>query len=289
MKCCPSCEISIRGAEWICPECGWKPEIREGFLLLAPNFSETSLGFSSASFQTLALLEDRHFWFRARNQLLCWGLKHYFPEAVSFLEVGCGTGFVLTGLKNAFPGLHLFGCDPFIEGLEIAKDRLPGVTLFRMDARKIPFHEEFDVAGAFDVIEHIEEDEEVLAQLFKATKIGGGILITVPQHPFLWSRSDEYGFHKRRYKKSELVEKVQRAGFRVVMTTSFVTLLLPVMVLSRLRSQKLAQNYDPLTELKIGAFANTIFEQLMTLESYFIKRGLSLPVGGSLLLIARKD
>jgi SAM-dependent methyltransferase len=58
-------------------------------------------------------------------------------------------------------------------------------VLFQMDARKIPFESEFDVIGAFDVLEHIEEDEKALAQIFHAVLPGGGLILTVPQHRFL--------------------------------------------------------------------------------------------------------
>lgn len=56
------------------------------------------------------------------------------------------------------------------EGLEYAGRRVPNVFLFQMDARKIPFEEKFDVVGAFDVLEHIDEDEDVLFQMFRAIK-----------------------------------------------------------------------------------------------------------------------
>ena len=79
-----------------------------------------------------------------------------------------------------------------------------------MDARRIPFEREFDVVGAFDVLEHIVEDEDVLGQMFKATRPGGGLLVTVPQHPFLWSASDEHAMHQRRYSRAELRRKVER-------------------------------------------------------------------------------
>ena len=64
-----------------------------------------------------------------------------------------------------------------------------------MDARRIPFEDEFDVIGAFDVLEHIKEDEQVLVQMHRAVKSGGGIMLTVPQHMFLWSEQDVQAHH----------------------------------------------------------------------------------------------
>ena len=131
------------------------------------------------------------FGFRARNELIQWALGKYFPDAKSFFEVGCGTGFVLEGIRERFPGTRLVGSEIFLDGLAFAKARLPGVEFYQMDARSIPFEGEFDVVGAFDVLEHLVEDNRALAQMFNAARPGGGLLVTVPQQRYLWSASDE--------------------------------------------------------------------------------------------------
>src|SRR6266545_4042215 len=101
-----------------------------------------------------------------------WQCPYCSYEPENFLEIGCGTGFVLSGIRKAFPELILSGSEIFSEGLNLAAERLPGVELFQMDARRIPFQEEFDVIGAFDVLEHVKEDEEVLSQMYQATRKG---------------------------------------------------------------------------------------------------------------------
>ena len=103
-----------------------------------------------------------------------------------------------------------------------------------MDARCILFECEFDVVGTFDVLEHLVEDERALAQMFNAARPGGGLLVTVPQHRFLWSESDRFAMHQRRYSRTELRKKVESAGFQIERITSFNSLLLPLMILSRL-------------------------------------------------------
>ena len=104
--------------------------------------------------------------------------------------------------------MTLSGSDLFCEGLTYAQERTPNATLIQMDARRIPFRDEFDVIGDFDVREHVEEDDVVFGQMFRATKRGGGIMVTVPQHRFLWSAADVFGHHRRRYTGKELVKKV---------------------------------------------------------------------------------
>src|SRR5439155_11421755 len=142
-------------------------------LAYAPELANKSEGFEVDYFRQLAELEPGNFWFRSRNQLIVWALKRYFPQAESLLEIGRGTGFVLSGIKQALPGLSLTGSEVFSAGLTFAAQRLPGVELFQMDARRIPFTEEFDVIGAFDVLEHVKEDSEVLSQMYQATRKRG--------------------------------------------------------------------------------------------------------------------
>ena len=244
-------------------------------------------GFRVEHFDGLADLEARHFWFRNRNLLLIWALGTFFPSAKRLLEIGCGTGFVLHGIREAFPAMELSGSELFTQGLIYARNRLPNVPLYQMDAMSIPFEAEFDVIGAFDVLEHIQDDRAVLRQLHQALKPGGGLMITVPQHPALWSAADERACHKRRYTRSELTQKIVAAGFNVRKMTSFVTLLLPLMWISRYK-QKDMDKSDPYTEFRMSPVLNGLLFGLLGIERWLIGAGCSFPVGGSLLLVAQR-
>lgn len=288
MKLCLACSRSFSAVTWHCPHCGNQPAQREGFPAFAPDLIADA-GFKDAHFGELVNLEALNFWFRARNRLIIWALQRYFPGKENFLEVGCGTGFVLSGLSAACPHLKLAGSEISSAGLAHAAKRVQGAEFFQMDARAIPFVDEFDVIGAFDVLEHIEDDAKVLVQLHRALRSGGGLLITVPQHKFLWSRMDVHACHVRRYAARDLVAKVRTAGFEVVRLTSFVSLLLPLMLASRLRQRHEDESYDPLAELRIGALTNALLEIVMGIERGLIQTGLSFPIGGSLIMIARKN
>ena len=289
MKLCIKCDKTFATVNWQCPHCSHAPAVINGHIAFAPELARESEGFEADYFPRLADQEAGNFWFRARNRLLIWSLKHYFPKAQNLLEIGCGTGFVLSGLKQAFPDLVLSGSEVFSDGLSFAAARLPEVELFQMDARRIPFRDEFDVIGAFDVLEHIKQDEDVLAQMHQATRKGGGILITVPHHRFLWSPVDEFARHMRRYETRELREKVSRAGFSVVRITSFVSLLLPLLIASRFKQKMTGEEVDPSAEYNISRLVNTTLEKILDAERTVIRAGLSLPAGGSLLLVARRN
>jgi len=262
--------------------------MESGHWILASEMAKFRDFFDPYHFSSLAKIEEAHWWFRSRRELVIWALRRYFHLFESFLEIGCGTGFMLSGIQEAFPGLSLAGGDLFKEGLTYASKRLPDASFFKMDARRIPFEEEFDVIGAFDVIEHVDEDEEVLFQIFKAVKRGGGAIVTVPQHPFLWSNQDRYSFHKRRYTREGLVEKVKKVGFQERWSTSFVFLLLPLMFLVRLGRDKKDCEFDVFEEFRIGSSLNQALLRIMSVEISMLRKGLSLPVGGSLLLVAIK-
>jgi SAM-dependent methyltransferase len=287
MKWCVACKARFESDEWTCPSCGHRPAVRNEVFQFAEDPASAQAGFKPEYFARLAAIEPEHFWFRARNALIQWALGKYFPNAQSFFEVGCGTGYVLAGIRENFPQMRLVGSDIFTDGLVFAKERLPGVELYQMDALRIFFECEFDVVGAFDVLEHLVEDESALAQMFNAARPGGGLLVTVPQQRYLWSGSDRFAMHQRRYSRAELREKVRSAGFDIERITSFNSLLLPLMILSRMH-QKRHGDLQPWRELEISPTLNKALGSILTVERLMITNGVSFPAGGSLLLVGRK-
>ena len=259
-----------------------------GCLAFAPELAGGGEGYQDSYFDELARLEAANFWFRARNQLILWALQKHFKDAQNLLEIGCGTGFVLSGIAQTFPQMSLSGSEVSTNGLSHAARRIPQANFFQMDARAIPFEAEFDTIGAFDVIEHINEDEAVMAQMFHALKPGGGLLLTVPQHEFLWSQVDEHAFHVRRYHAGDLRTKLERAGFRVLTMTSFVSLLLPLMFVSRLARRKARQDFDVLAELRLSPVANFVLKTALDFERGLIRTGVRFSFGGSLLVVAQR-
>jgi len=289
MKLCPACDIPFDDPDWRCLHCGWMPDSFGGFPVFAPALAREGEGFRPEYFAELTTLEAGNFWFQSRNALIVHTLRRHVPNLQSFLEIGCGTGFVLSGVAAAFPEASLAGSEIFSAGLPHAAKRVPKAKFMQMDARSIPFKSHFDAVGAFDVLEHIAEDEKVLAQIHRSIKPGGAIVLTVPQHPWLWSRQDEMACHVRRYTAGELRRKVEQAGFTILQESSFVSLLLPIMWLSRRFGRRTqGQTFDPLAELKIGKLANRFLRTVMDIERLTLNCGINFPAGGSRLLIARK-
>lgn len=289
MKICLTCHARHSDPGWHCPQCGSEPPDHAGIPQLGRATNpEGHEGFDDSHFAILAALEADHFWFTSRNDLILWAVRRYFPACRNLLEIGCGTGFVLQALRATLPAITVSGSERSLEGLRFASQRVPGAQLMQMDARHIPFESEFDVIGLFDVLEHIEEDGAVLRELHKALTPGGGVVITVPQHRFLWSDFDSESRHQRRYSRRDLLTKLAAAGFTVLRATSFNALLLPALMLRRRASSPRQARQEPLAELRgIPPAINSFCRGINRLEGMFIQAGVSFPAGGSLLVVAR--
>lgn len=289
MKICLSCKKAIGGNDWKCHACGWHPAEQEGVHLFAEHITGPDEGYDPQWYDELAKLEGGNFWFNARNRLVCWIAKRHLPVSAGYLEIGCGTGFVLQMLRKQFPKWKIQATEVHAEGLTFARARVGADVVFsQIDARAVPFRDEFDVIGAFDVIEHIKEDDKVLDEIHSALKPRGFFLLSVPQHMFLWSRYDEIGCHFRRYSLAELNSKLQNAGFSIVETTSFNSLLLPLMLLSRLGKRDRNKHVDVLDELRLSRALNAMLSGVLWLEFSLIRLGVRWPFGGSRIVLARK-
>jgi len=277
-------------AGWQCTTCRQTVADSVEIPLFAPELADTTSGFDPAAFDALATVEASHFWFIARNELIVGLAQRYFPGARRYLEIGCGNGAVVQVLERARPWDRIVASDLHPRGLAHARARLPqNVEFAQLDARAIPAEAAFDLVGAYDIIEHIDDDEAVLCSMRRAIAPGGGVLIAVPQHPALWSRVDEIGHHQRRYRRGELERKLERCGFAIMFSSSYTSILLPLMVLSRLKTRFLPTGHygDVSREYAIGRGTNHLLTILLRCEVRLTLAGMRWPVGGSRIIAAR--
>jgi SAM-dependent methyltransferase len=274
---------------WRCPVCGHVVTHSDGIPMFAPELADTVSGMDPRGFEALSKVEAEYFWFVARNELIVGLINKFFPGARRFLEVGCGNGNVLRAIARSRPWERLVGSELHPSGLAYARKRLPSeVEFVQMDARDIPATDVFDLTGAFDVIEHIADDEGVLRGMRAATQTGGGAIIAVPQHPWLWSRADDFAHHQRRYRRRELETKLVRNGFEVLFSASFTALLLPLMAASRLAGRDdNGQDDDALREFRLNRHINDLFIAVLRAEVRLTLAGMKWPAGGSRIVVAR--
>ena len=281
-------------AGWACPGCHHQLPVRDGIGLTAPALADTITGFDPDDFDFLAHAERDHFWFVARRGLLLALVDKYARGASSFLEIGCGSGNVIGSLARSRAWTRIAGTDIHPRGLSLARTRLPpSVELFQADARTMPLHETFELAGAFDVLEHVENDEAVIAGVRSALVDGGIFLAAVPQHPALWSPADDVAHHVRRYERHELDRKLESGGFKVLFSTSYAVGLLPLMAVSRVLAKRAnAAGHDPRSiarrEFSVSPGVNRLLTAILEAETALTRRGVRWPAGGSRVVAAQK-
>lgn len=290
MKVCLKCAEKLCGDSWTCESCHWSPDEFQSFVSFAPDISGATESYDPAWYKELASLEASNFWFTARNRLIRWLAMSNFTTIGKYMEVGCGTGFVLQMLCKTFPGWQIVATEAQPEGIEFARTRVSeDVTFFQMDACAIPFRNEFDVIGAFDVIEHIPDDVAAIGQIHAALKPGGHFILSVPQHMFLWSKYDEAGCHFRRYSAIAIEGKLKSAGFSILFSTSFNSLLLPLMMLSRaMKKGDTGGQVDVLEELRLSPVVNWGLSAILKIEFMLLRLGMRFPLGGSRIVVAQK-
>ena len=301
LRCCPACEAEspigpeedLWPRDWSCRSCGHVLPQANGFPLLAAALDEVNEGFDLESFDLLAAAEERNFWFVSRNELICWLVKRHAAQAERVLELGCGTGFALTALRVALPKARIAGSELHSRGLVTARGRHgKNVELIQMDARHCHLADTLDLVCAFDVLEHIPQDDLVLAEIRRILKPGGTMIATVPQHPWMWSTADDVALHQRRYRRGELARKAVAAGLRPLYQTSFTTLSFPLMMAVRLferlrpHKQSLAEISEE--QLNVSPIGNGVLLGLARTEQVLRRIGMPLPFGGSQIVVAQR-
>lgn len=171
----------------------------------------------------------RHPWERARaravERLLA---RARLPTAPRVLDVGCGDGYLLSRLGEQLGAATRVGVDPALDEptrRQLERRDPPIHTVATLGA--LPAHA-FDLALLLDVLEHVEDDLELLIEAASRLVPGGQMLITVPAHPALFGEHDRQLLHLRRYSRRHLSDLVARAGLATLASGSlFASLLVP--------------------------------------------------------------
>jgi SAM-dependent methyltransferase len=234
-------------------------------------------------YQHMEEFDGKHWWYRARRRILAALIRrevHLPPNAV-VLDVGCGSGHNL-------PMLGEFGTVDAVElddqARAIAARRLgrPVMNAPLPELDGVP-DRHYDLIGAFDVIEHIQDDRGALESIAKKLKPGGTLLMTVPAHQWMWSSHDVLNHHKRRYSKGSLKRLIDGSPLKLRKVGYFNSLLFPVAVAQRMAS-KLRGNEDADLALP-PAPLNGALEAVFASERHLVGR-LPFPPGLSLFAVA---
>jgi SAM-dependent methyltransferase len=234
-------------------------------------------------YDTMAALDQQHWWYRARREVIAALIRRKaMPESgAELLEIGCGTGHNLAMLSE-FGEVHALEVDPAAR--EIAERRLGKTVLSAPlpELNGVP-QRHFELVGAFDVIEHVEDDRAAVRAIAACLKPGGKFVATVPAHQWMWSAHDVVNHHHRRYSAGQLRKLFDNSPLRLEAIGYFNSLLFPLAIVKRL-SSKLSGKED--SDLVMPAPAlNSALERTFAAERHLIGR-VPLPPGLSLFVIA---
>lgn len=243
---------------------------------------------SPQAYEDMARVQDRHWWFAARRQILRAQLEALrLPADAQILEVGSGTGANLALLAD-FGQVN--GLEMSAEAIASARARgleLPGRVSLRHG--RCPedlagWERKFDLVCLFDVLEHIEDDRAALQALRACLKPGGRVLISVPAYRWLWSAHDESLHHQRRYRLAEVARLCAECGLAVTRSSYFNTLLFPLAAAGRLLDRLLGRTQSSGSDIP-PAPVNTGLRAAFAFERHLLGR-VPLPFGLSILVVA---
>jgi SAM-dependent methyltransferase len=189
--------------------------------------------------EAMARLEDDHWWFRARRDILDRAVARFVGKTDLALTVGVGITREAEMLAKRTRLVAIDRARIDSRCLEVA---LPA----QADATAIPFGDEvFDAAFIFDVLEHVDDEAKALSEIRRVLRPGGKLLVTVPAFMFLYGLQDEVSEHKRRYRKRPLEDLLRRSGFQVEYASYFNTLLFPPIVAVRVFAASFRRRAPP--------------------------------------------
>ncbi len=187
----------------------------------------------TAEFELHARIEDVHWWFKTRREIILDVLKRYIPanQGKIIAEIGCGTGGNLKYFKKYY---QVIGSDISSEAVKHASKRVD-CSIFIGDFRATlsPYWKDLHGVLLADVLEHIEDDRKFMEDIIYNLNRSGIILLTVPAHQFLWSNHDAALGHRRRYSAKSLHDLWKDLPVSEVFFSPFNSFLSPAIFLWR--------------------------------------------------------
>jgi len=227
--------------------------------------------------------QEKNYWWHVGRRFVFQSVLNKFlvdKKDFKIVDVGCGTGANLNWLKKFG---DVVGVDSNQTAIGFAEKK-HNVTWGL--ANKLPFkNASANLITAFDVLEHVKNDNDALQEWSRVLSQNGYLFISVPAYQWLYSPHDKQMQHYRRYLLSNLLEKIKKAGFKPIFSSYFFMFVFPVFIIQRLLS-KIFNAAPGYTEA--SPRLNNFLISLSKIEAWLM-RGVSLPFGSSLLILAKKD
>jgi SAM-dependent methyltransferase len=209
------------------------------------------------------------------------------------LDVGCSSGFVLEDLKKALPKASLIGADYLHGPLEGLAKRIHDIPLLQFDLRQCPLPDCcVDGVTCLNVLEHIDDDNLALSEIYRVLKPGGFVHLEVPAGPELFDIYDEYLLHHRRYRLRTFRDQVKKAGFTVKAATHLGFFLFPGFCYIKYRNRRKmhlsADDKAALVATQIRSTKSSNLLRIMVALESCLGYLFSYPIGIRCIIVARK-
>ena len=226
-------------------------------------------------------LEEAHWWYRGLRELVLFYLSTLTSASALVLDAGCGTGKVLETISCQCSAI---GIDISVEALGFCRKR--SIPVSRATITELPFeNDRFDAVISLDVLYHkwVINDQKGLQENFRVLKPGGKLILHVPAYPILFGGHDRVVGTRRRYRSSEIKQKICEVGF-VPLTLSYRnTLLFPLLLLHRLTHNTAVSDLH-----RVHVTFNRLLLFILHIENRVLTRDLRFPFGASLFCVATK-
>ncbi len=250
-----------------------------------------ALSYPSTGNSACFRIEDGSFWFAHRSACIAAALARQNPRG-PLIDVGGGNGAVSRALESA--GYATVLLEPGPEGARNAQIRgLENVVCATLEEARFA-DGTFGIAGAFDVIEHIADEEPLLREMYRVLRPAGALCVTVPAYAWLWSTEDDLAGHYRRYTRSRLEAVLERCGFDVVYATYFFAPLIAPLFFARSlphrfrRRDANAVDEASAKQHETSPLARRAVDAVLAPELARVRAGKPIPLGTSCLAVARK-
>ena len=244
-----------------------------------------------AEFANIAQCEEHLWWYRGMRYIVCRMLEPYVAgrRISRVLEAGCGTGYFSHFLHREY-GWPMVSLDISAEGLRYARS-IGAEQPIQGDVRDLPFADgSFDLAISMDVLAHVPRGEEQRAasELVRVLAPDGLLVVRTAAFDWLRSRHSQLVSERQRFTRRRLTELFRAAGLAPDRVTYANSLLLPVAVAKfrvwePLLNKAAASGIEPLPP-----WLDRVLYRLLSLEAAWLGGGHNLPVGQTLVLLARK-
>ncbi len=236
-------------------------------------------------YRDLAEVEDSMWYFHALNQRMLLPLAPLAKHEASILDAGCGTGGLIKALQQYSPRWQITGLDYSPVACDFARQRTT-VLIKEGSIEALPFEDsQFDAVVSADVICQIDDGSKALREFARVMKPGGILVINVAAYEWMRSYHDVQMDTRHRFRRSELGSLLRQAGFDVIISSYANMLIFPLIIARRKvfvpsNPESDVKPYPPLIEAFCGSMA--------ALEYGALRRGITLPVGNSVFIAARK-